>query len=48
MDGTDAKGGKWTMMGTNQKTFKIVSDKIYNEIRQTQTYKDLIEETKGS
>ena len=48
MDGTDAKGGKWTMVGTNQKTFKIVSDKIYNEIRQTQTYKDLIEETKGS
>ena len=48
MDGTDAKGGKWTMMGTNQKTFKIVSDKIYNEIRQTQTYKDLIEDTKGS
>jgi len=48
MDGTDAKGGKWTRMGTNQKTFKIVSDKIYNEIRQTQTYKDLNEETKGS
>ena len=47
-DGTDAKGGKWTRMGTNQKTFKIVSDKIYNEIRQTQTYKDLNEETKGS
>ena len=42
------KGGKWTMMGTNQKTFRIVSDKLYNEIRGTQAYKDLIEKTKGS
>ena len=48
MDGTDAKGGKWTRMGTNQKTFKIVSDKLYNEIRGMQAYKDLIEKTKGS
>ena len=42
------KGGKWTMMGTNQKTFKVVSDKLYNEIRKTPAYKDLIEKTKGS
>ena len=42
------KGGKWTMMGTNQKTFRIVSDKLYNEIRGIQAYKDLIEKTKGS
>ena len=42
------KGGKWTMMGTNQKTFKVVSDKLYNEIRKTEAYKDLIEKTKGS
>ena len=42
------KGGKWTMMGTNQKTFRIISDKLYNEIRNTDTYKDLIAQTKGS
>ena len=47
-EGGDATGGKWTMMGTNQKTFKVVSDKLYNEIRKTEAYKDLIEKTKGS
>ena len=36
------------MMGTNQKTFKVDSDKLYNEIRKTEAYKDLIEKTKGS
>ena len=47
-EGGNATGGKWTMMGTNQKTFKVVSDKLYNEIRKTEAYKDLIEKTKGS
>tara|TARA_B110001454_G_scaffold28495_1_gene27864 strand:+ start:873 stop:2141 length:1269 start_codon:yes stop_codon:yes gene_type:complete len=39
---TDGKGGKWTMMGTNQKAFRVISDKIYSEIKETKVYKDLV------
>jgi len=39
---TDGKGGKWTMMGTNLKAFRVISDKIYSEIRETKVYKDLV------
>jgi hypothetical protein len=39
---TDGKGGKWTMMGTNLKAFRVISDKIFNEIRETKVYKDLV------
>jgi len=39
---TDGKGGKWTMMGTNQKAFRVISDKIYSEIKETKVYNDLV------
>ena len=39
---TGGKGGKWTMMGTNQKAFRVIADKIYSEIKETKIYKDLV------
>ena len=39
---TGGIGGKWTMMGTNLKAFRVISDKIYSEIRETKVYKDLV------
>jgi len=39
---TGAKGGAWTMMGTNQKAFRVIADKIYSEIKETKVYKDLV------
>jgi len=39
---TGGKGGKWTMMGTNQKAFRVIADKIYSEIKETKVYKDLV------
>ena len=44
---TDGKGGKWTMMGTNQKAFRVISDKIYSEIKETKVYKDLVDKKIG-
>ena len=39
---TGGKGGKWTMMGTNQKAFRVIADKIYSEIKETKVYEDLV------
>jgi len=39
---TGGKGGQWTMMGTNLKAFRVIADKIYSEIKNTKTYKDLV------
>ena len=43
---TLGKGGQWTMMGTNQKAFRVIADKIYSEIRSTNIYKDLVAKKK--
>ncbi len=40
----DAKGGKWTLMGTNQKSFRIIEGNIMREIMKTDTYKQLEKE----
>lgn len=40
----DAKGGKWTLMGTNQKSFRIIEGNIMREIMKTKMYKSLEQE----
>jgi len=44
---TGGKGGQWTMMGTNQKAFRVIADKIYSEIQSTKIYKELVAKKKG-
>lgn len=46
-ENTGGKGGQWTMMGTNQKAFRIIADKIYSQIRETKKYKQLITKKKN-
>jgi len=43
---TEAKGGKWTMMGTNQKSFRIIEGDIMREIMDTDAYRRLEKEQK--
>jgi len=38
---TEAKGGRWTLMGTNQKSFRIIEGDIMAEIKETAEYKRL-------
>ncbi len=44
----DAKGGKWTLMGTNQKSFRIIEGNIMREIMKTKMYKRLEKEQAGN
>ena len=45
---TTALGGKWTMMGTNMKSFRIISDNIMEEIKDTKMYHELISKVKSN
>ena len=38
------KGGKWTLMGTNKKSFRIIEGNIMRGIMKTQIYKKLEKE----
>lgn len=38
---SDAKGGKWTLMGTNQKSFRVIEGDIMREIIKTPAYQRL-------
>lgn len=40
----DTKGGKWTIMGTNQKSFRIIEGNIMRGVMKTEMYKRLEKE----
>ena len=44
---TGGKGGQWTMMGTNQKAFRVIADKIYSQIQDTLIYKEIVAKKRG-
>ena len=39
--GSDLKGGRWTLAGTNNKSFRIIADEIFLGIKETELYKKL-------
>jgi len=45
---SDAKGGKWTLMGTNQKSFRIIEGNIMRGLMKTKIYKQLEKEQEES
>jgi len=45
---SDAKGGKWTLMGTNHKSFRIIEGNIMRGLMKTKIYKQLEKEQEES